>query len=55
MRVLDADQGLGLVTREQPDDVLALSDGEIEQLTYADLVADRGRLLNLVPVDSMQR
>jgi hypothetical protein len=49
VRVLDADHGLGLVTHGQPDDVLALSLAEIEQLTYAEFAADRRHLLNLVP------
>jgi Methyltransferase domain len=47
--VLDCDEGLGLVTEGEPDDMLDLSDEEVERITYEDLVADRERLLNLQP------
>jgi hypothetical protein len=48
VEVIDSDEGLGLVTRGEPRDTLQLSDAEIDALTYADLRADRVRLLNLV-------
>ena len=47
VRVLDCDQGLGLVTRDAPESVLSFSEQEISTLGYADLAADRERLLNL--------
>ena len=47
VRVLDCDQGLGLVTRGTPDAVLSFSEEEISAMSYADLSADRERLLNL--------
>lgn len=47
--VLDCDEGVGVVTQGEPDDMLDLSDPEIDEMTYEDLVVDRGRLLNLRP------
>ena len=52
VRVLDADEGLGLVTPGTPDSVLQLSDAEINRLSFADLEQDRAELLNLVPAAS---
>lgn len=47
--VLDADEGLGLVTRGRNDDPLRLSDADVDALTYDDLARDRRRLLGLRP------
>jgi hypothetical protein len=47
--VLDCDRGVGLVRRGSPDSKLSYSQAEIDALNYADLAADRERLLNLKP------
>jgi hypothetical protein len=47
--VLDADEGLGLVTRGVTNEPLPLTDEEIDALTYDDLARDRQRLLGLRP------
>jgi hypothetical protein len=47
--VLDCDEGLGLVARGTPDTTLDLAPRDIARLSYADLCADRDRLLNLRP------
>ena len=45
--VLKCDQGVGFVRKGSPESTLAYSVEQIEALTYADLKADRKRLLNL--------
>jgi hypothetical protein len=45
--VLKCDTGVGVVRKGAPESRLAYSPAEIEALTYADLAADRKRLLNL--------
>ena len=45
--VVDCDFGVGVVTRGKADDVLKLSDGDLEGMTYADLEKDRTGLLIL--------
>ena len=45
--VLKCDQGVGFVRKGTPESTLSYSPAEIEALTYADLKADRTRLLNL--------
>jgi hypothetical protein len=45
--VLKCDQGVGFVRKGTPESTLSYSPAEIEALTYADLKADRARLLNL--------
>lgn len=47
--VLDCDFGVGVITRGAPESRLPYSPEQIQQLTYADLAADRRRLLNLRP------
>lgn len=47
--VLKCDQGVGFVRKGSPESTLSYSVEEIEALTYADLKADRRRLLNLKP------
>jgi hypothetical protein len=47
--VLDCDEGLGLVAPGAPDSRLDLSNRAVDELSYADLCMDRGRLLNLRP------
>ena len=47
--VLKCDQGVGFVRKGSPESQLSYSPQEIEALTYADLKADRERLLNLKP------
>ena len=45
--VLKCDFGVGLVRKGLPESQLSYSAAQIEALTYADLAADRERLLNL--------
>jgi Methyltransferase domain len=47
--VLKCDFGVGIVRRGVPDSRLSYSAEEIAALSYADLAADRTRLLNLKP------
>ncbi|PRC41435.1 biotin carboxyl carrier protein [Mycobacterium sp. ITM-2017-0098] len=47
--VLKCDQGVGFVRRGSPDTTLPYSPEQVDALTYADLKADRKRLLNLKP------
>ncbi len=47
--VLKCDQGVGFVRKGTPESTLSYSSAQIEALTYADLKADRKRLLNLRP------
>jgi Methyltransferase domain len=47
--VLKCDQGVGFVRKGTPDSTLSYSAEQVEALTYADLKADRARLLNLKP------
>ena len=47
--VLDCDFGVGIVRKGVPDSRLSYSEEQIEALDYADLAADRERLLNLKP------
>ena len=45
--VLKCDQGVGFVRKGIPESTLPYSPAQVEALTYADLKADRTRLLNL--------
>ncbi len=45
--VLKCDMGVGVVRKGTPESRLAYSAAEVDALTYADLKADRKRLLNL--------
>jgi SAM-dependent methyltransferase len=47
--VLKCDRGVGLVRKASPESPLSYSAAQIEALNYADLAADRKRLLNLKP------
>ncbi|WP_343710738.1 class I SAM-dependent methyltransferase [Mycobacterium sp.] len=47
--VLKCDQGVGFVRKGSPESPLPYSAEQVEALTYADLKADRARLLNLKP------
>ncbi len=47
--VLKCDQGVGFVRKGSPESPLSYSPEQIDALTYADLKADRKRLLNLKP------
>lgn len=47
--VLKCDQGVGFVRKATPESTLSYSVEQVEALTYADLKADRKRLLNLKP------
>lgn len=49
VRVIDTDFGIGVVRRGERGTAVDLSPAEVAQLTYADLAADRERLLGLVP------
>lgn len=45
--VLDSGHGLGIVTKGEPDSCLNLSQEDLNEMTYEDLVSDRRNLLNL--------
>lgn len=47
--VLKCDQGVGFVRKGSPESILPYSPDQVAALTYADLRADRKRLLNLKP------
>ncbi len=47
--VLDCDYGVGIIRKGFPESRLSYSAEQIEALDYADLAADRDRLLNLKP------
>ena len=47
--VFKCDQGVGFVRKGTPESPLSYSVEQVEALTYADLKADRERLLNLKP------
>ena len=47
--VLNCDLGVGVVRKGFPESRLSYAAGQIEALDYADLAADRDRLLNLKP------
>ncbi|MCV7056715.1 class I SAM-dependent methyltransferase [Mycolicibacterium gilvum] len=47
--VLKCDQGVGFVRKGTPDSMLPYTPDQVAALTYADLKADRRRLLNLRP------
>ena len=47
--VLKCDQGVGFVRKGSPESTLPYSPEQVAGLTYADLKADRTRLLNLKP------
>jgi hypothetical protein len=47
--VLRCDRGVGVVRKGFPESRLSYSAAQIEALDYADLAADRERLLNLKP------
>ncbi len=47
--VLDADHGLGVVTRGQPENPLTFSESEIKNFTYEDFDKNRTSWLNLKP------
>jgi len=47
--VLKCDQGVGFVRKGQPESTLSYTPEQVRALTYADLKADRKRLLNLKP------
>jgi SAM-dependent methyltransferase len=47
--VLKCDQGVGFVRKGTPESTLPYSPEQVAALTYADLKADRTRLLNLKP------
>lgn len=47
--VLKCDQGVGFVRKGSPESMLPYSPDQVAALTYADLRADRKRLLNLKP------
>jgi Methyltransferase domain len=47
--VLKCDRGVGILRKGVPESGLSYSAAKIEALTYADLAADRERLLNLKP------
>ena len=47
--VLKCDQGVGFVRKGSPESTLPYTPAQVDALTYADLKADRKRLLNLKP------
>jgi hypothetical protein len=54
VRVIDTDFGIGVVRRGERGTAVDMSPAEVAQLTYADLAADRERLLGLVPPEDEQ-
>ncbi|MCB1119636.1 MAG: class I SAM-dependent methyltransferase [Chlamydiia bacterium] len=44
---LPHDYGIGVITKGTPQDTLSLSEQEIEQMTFNDLLANRDQLLNI--------
>ncbi|POY06125.1 biotin carboxyl carrier protein, partial [Mycobacterium kansasii] len=53
--VLDCDRGVGVIRRAPSESRLSYSQKEIEALNYADLAADRERLLNLKPPEYLEQ
>lgn len=51
VKVIDTDQGVGIITKQSPENQLDLKIEEIEKLTYQDLANDRIGLLNLKPAN----
>ena len=49
--VLDADYGIGVITRGKPENMLHFTLQEIQQMTYDDLAQHRKELLNLKNLD----
>ena len=49
--VLDADHGLGIVTRGTPENPLSFTPAQIEALTYEEFAANRQEWLNLKPAE----
>jgi hypothetical protein len=47
--VLKCDYGVGIIRKGFPESRFSYSAAQIEALNYADLAADRDRLLNLTP------
>jgi hypothetical protein len=47
--VLDCDQGLGIVTKNKPENTLSFSEQQIKNFTYEDFNANRKSWLNLKP------
>ncbi|MFW3116047.1 hypothetical protein MHAE_19981, partial [Mycobacterium haemophilum DSM 44634] len=47
--VLDCDFGVGIIRKGSPERPLSYSAEQVAALNYADLAADRERLLNLKP------
>lgn len=45
--VLDCDYGLGIITKNKPDNILYLNHTEINNMTYDSLITNRINLLNL--------
>ena len=53
--VLDCDQGIGVITKGSPDDILDYSPEAINNLTYRDLERNRERILNLKKTDFLDK
>lgn len=53
--VLDCDHGLGIITRGKSERPLEFSKADLDQLSYNDLERDRVKILNLKPVDYLQK
>ena len=49
--VLDCDCGLGIVKKGKPESSLNLSEADIENMTYDDLIKDMKNLINLKPAE----
>ncbi|WP_133553955.1 class I SAM-dependent methyltransferase [Pedobacter duraquae] len=47
VKVFDTDQGIGMVTKEIPENNIQLTQAELEKLSYVDLEKNRVDLLNL--------
>ena len=53
--VLDCDYGLGIITKGKPSNNLDFSKSNIKNLMYSDLEKNRANILNLVPVNYLDK
>jgi hypothetical protein len=47
--VLDCDYGLGIITKNKPENSLSFSESQIESFTYDDFATNKKEWLNLKP------
>ncbi|OQX54356.1 MAG: hypothetical protein B5M48_01195 [Candidatus Omnitrophica bacterium 4484_213] len=53
--VLNCDYGLGIITKRKPENNLNFTEEELNKLTYDDLEKNREELLNLKPIEFLDR